>query len=171
MRQNLKKCLWLCAGIAVIAWFGVSRHYAEKERVSRIAKVEAARAVSVLPMGVENAWISYIDKRFSEEIQREDRNLKIRIKHIGAEPSYAYTSRNHPYRVDCNAHNLGISISFGDGEDGSVVNLTGDFSADFANEPKRGVSPYSIASRSLDMKLCQRIAAQLAALAGQSVQP
>jgi hypothetical protein len=171
MRQNLKKYFWLGLCVAVMAWFGISRHHVEEERALRVAGLEAARSVSVLPAGVEETWLRYIDKRFSEEIQREGQNLKVRVSYIEAEPSYAYVSLNHSYKIDCNENDLGFSISFGEGEDSVGVILTGVISSDFKNEPERFVAPDSVASRNLDARLCGYIANQLGALIRQPAQP
>lgn len=171
MRQTLKKYFWLGLCVAVMAWFGISRHHAEEERALRAAEAEAVRSVSVLPAGVEETWLRYIDKRISKEIQREGQNLKVRVSYIGAEPSYAYVSLNHPYQIDCNEHDLGFSISFGEGEESVGVILTGDISSDFKNEPERLVTPDSIASKNLDAKLCSYIANQLAVLMGHPTRP
>lgn len=171
MKKNSKKAVWL-VGCAFLAWFAVSHHRAEKERTLRMAEAEAARSVSVLPAGVEEAWLLYIKGRFSEEIQREGNNLKVRTTYIGAEPSYTYVSLNHPYNIDCNdPDGFGISVSFGKEESSPSANITGMFSPDFKNEPQRGVSPGSIASKNLDEMLCRWVADQLVALTGQSTHP
>lgn len=170
MKQNFKKHLWMGICIALITWFGISHYQSEKEHAQRIAGLEATRSVAVLPNGVEEAWLRYINKRLSEEIQREGQNLKVRVSYIGAEPSYTYVSLNHPYKIDCNEHDLGFGVSFEEGENGVDVALTGDLSSDFKNEPERFVAPDSIASRNLDVKLCGYVASQLSALIQQPSQ-
>ena len=170
--KKTKKYFWLGVGIAIILWFGTSHLHAEKEQTLRMAEAEAARSVSILPAGVAEAWLLYIKGRFSEEIQREGNNLKVRTTYIGAEPSYTYVSLNHPYNIECNGPDgFGISVSFGKEESSPSANITGIFSPDFKNEPERGVPPGSIASKNLDERLCRWVADQLTALTGQPANP
>ncbi len=172
--KPFKKYLWMGCGVVVMAYFGVSHYRAEQEKIIRAAEAKAAQSISVLPEGVEESWMNYVDKRLAEEIQREGRNLRVRTTYIGISPSYSYVSLNYPYQIDCNDDfNFGISVYFGTDEDNSIsAHITGLFSPDHKNEQDQDVPRRSIASKNLDEKLCKLVAQRVAEIISeQPIQP
>jgi hypothetical protein len=146
---------WLI-GVILVACLVLFYADKKEKRLEYLAEAQRLQSISVLPEGVETLWLSYIERRLGEEIQREGHNLRVRTAYIGAAPTYAYVSLNHPYEIDCNGFDLGISVSFTSGEDDSIsAALTGNFSLDHKNEPERGVPIGSIASDRLDLSLCE----------------
>lgn len=129
-----------------------------KEQSVRTIEAQKLYSISDIPTGVEEKWMLYLEKRFSEEIQRESNSLRIRESYMGASPTYSYVSLNHSYEIDCNSFHMGFSVFFPSGvEEGISVSLTGDFSSDHENEPERGVPVGSIASDNLDSTLCKHL--------------
>lgn len=130
----------------------------EKKKSARMLESEKRHSISVLPPGIEEEWMSYLKKRFSEEIQREGNSLRVRESYIGEAPTYSYVSLNHPYEIDCNSFLMGFSVFFpSSGDEGIGVNLTGDFSSDYKNEPEIGIPIDSIAADKLNSALCKHL--------------
>lgn len=135
----------------------------------RKAKAEAAaRAVAVLPQGTEEAWTTYVDRRFTDAIQPQGDLLKVVGMGDKITRQTTVVSRGTPYRITCNPV-IGVSVNFATGGDGTQVPIYGlmDLEPAGRHEPALGVSPNSVAAAHLGETLCARVTAHMQALSGR----
>ena len=149
--------LCVVAGVAAAgaAWID----HEEKQKLAAWQQRKAEDAISILPPGVEDAWIRYVDERLSMRL--EARQNAIRVRYPG-ESKTVLVSLNMPYSVECSP-DLGGSVTFGSGENATAVLIYGflDFES---KEPEMGVRRTSIAAQQLHERLCDRIQSRVATL-------
>lgn len=125
---------------------------------------EAEKAVSILPEGVEAAWLSYVDRRVAATVQRTGPLVKVHgdLDHVTNKTTII--SVNTPYRVECDAL-TGGTVTFGRLDDSVTVTIFGLMVADPSAEraPSLGVNRLSIAATNLTKTLCSRLANAVAA--------
>jgi len=126
----------------------------EKERRDTAARA----AVSELPPGVESAWLAYVDRRVAATIRRRRNTLEVTEFASAAIDRTTIISDNMPYRVDCDSI-IGAEVRFGHGSEYATVPIYGRMVMDRSAEepPPLGVSPASIAAKTLARTLCTRI--------------
>jgi hypothetical protein len=126
------------------------------------------RIVSVLPPGTEEAWNSYVDRRFTAAIVRDGAVIYVGAPLKGLMLSgttmTTIVSINTPYMMNCNFGNG--EITFGYGDNAVVVPIFGWFADMYGKEspPPLGIDTSSIAAERLWAKLCTRISDKLQAL-------
>jgi hypothetical protein len=89
--------------VAAVVLLGVS-YYAYsswQDEIARKAKMDADKAVSVLPFGTREAWISYVDRRLRAVIQPHRGSVRV-IDNVGSvTANTTLVSSNTPYIVSC----------------------------------------------------------------------
>src|SRR5579872_1755847 len=105
--------------IALVFGAGIALHVVSDHRRQVLAdqEAQAARAVTVLPPGVEDEWGAYVDAQIATSIFRRAGTVEI----FG--PTMA-VSVNTPYAVSCDPLS-GASIKFGFGDDVATVEIIG----------------------------------------------
>lgn len=151
---------FVIAGVAAVLamfYYGAiqSRHVEER-------KLALARAVSVLPPGVDTAWTAYVDRRVASAVQRRGNNVQVAAlgDHILGRTNFV--SRDTPYSVSCGSV-IGAIVWFGAGNDQIMVPIYGPSLVEpGADEvPALGVDSRSIAATRLSEALCERISVRM----------
>jgi hypothetical protein len=148
-----------CGAIAFALIYYV--YDARQSTLALQARRDLDKAVNVLPLGTQEAWIGYVDRRVAAAIQLKAGALL--VADLSDEPKYL--SRNTPYQVSCSPI-MGGSIEFGYGENSTTVPIYGvllDHSK-VEKAPLLGVAESSIAAANLTKALCERITVSLTRL-------
>jgi hypothetical protein len=118
-----------------------------------------ARAVSVLPAGIEAAWTTYVDGRLAEAIHGE--GDAIRVEAIISPTTYV--SPNTPYQVYCFPNpKIGAWVTFGGDDDAIMVPIFGTMVGKRrGQQPALGVVGSSVAAARLSESLCGRVTAHV----------
>ena len=122
--------------------------------------LDEAKAVRVLPAGVEEAWSGYADRQLDRIVQpRGDM-----VRFTSAIGTRQFLSRSVPAQVMC-AGNTPM-ILFGQGEDSSLAFLYNNDpeAPDEERPPPLGVHPDSVAARGLWSRLCDHASDRLQAI-------
>jgi hypothetical protein len=152
---------WL-AGCGAITFALIYYVYnARQSTLALQARQDLDKAVDVLPIGTQEAWMGYVDRRVAAAIQLKAGALL--VADLSDEPKYL--SRNTPYQVSCTPY-LGGSIEFGYGENSTTVPIYGLLLDHRKTEmaPPLGVAESSIAAANLTKVLCERITVSLTRL-------
>lgn len=169
---------WIIAALVVllgIAGLSYVRNGAaeSKDRVQSDAEIAAAKAVSVLPAGTEEAWLAYVDRRIAATLHRSGSVVQLTGGVNDIMGKTAYVSVNSPYEVSCFAGQGSLTFGYGHASvfcpNGDEPEIDNDFTvavygyvtnADPSAEksPPLEVSKLSAAARNLDKTLCKRIA-------------
>lgn len=128
----------------------------QAESQARAKALAEAKAVRVLPDGVEEAWSAYMDRQLDRAVQPRGDMIKV----IGIGGIRQFVSRSAPVRVTCSGL---TALHFGLGEEGAMVFLY-DYGHQIRGEegpPPLGVHPDSVAARALRVRLCDHISDRL----------
>ena len=139
----------IAACIGSVKWW--NNKTAEADRVA----YEVAIAVSVLPPGVEQEWMQFVNRRLDDRIRVVEENLL--VQKLRTEGSNNYISRNMPYSVDCRALLGSIKVTFGSGDYKTSVEVA-RLKDNESGSPALPVHPASIAGKQLRQVLCAQVA-------------
>jgi len=159
---------------AVLFYFNHGRQEEHKAKVGG-GKEKAARAVTVLPPGTEEAWNAYIDRRIDSTLERRGSAVRLNDYFSRALSKTIFVSIYSPYEISCDI--IGSSIKFGFSEcahadkDASCDEISpiffymvkegggGYMNPDPSGEqpPPLGVAANSTAADELTAHICQRI--------------
>jgi len=115
-----------------------------------------ALAVDKLPIGVEVAWVGYVENQLAVAIQRREGQIQLFNPIDDIFDTKTYISLNMPYTIDCNSV-LGGSVTFGSGKNSILVPIFGiltKLGTDRTTPPELGVNERSIAAKRLYQNLC-----------------
>ena len=139
----------IVAGACALFYFAhSSNHDAPVDK----AKLDADRAVDVLPRGTLEAWMAYVDRRITATIQPQVGSIS--VTDVANETTFV--SRNTPYRIKCTP--MEGSVEFGYGDNSITVEL---FEGEDESPPALGVIKSSVAAANLSRTLCQHISQSL----------
>jgi hypothetical protein len=173
---------------APAAYLYYDSHKTPQQAEQSVDDDPAALAVTVLPAGVEEQWLAFVDERMETLIERRGDMLAIKDPMtIASGQTGSFVSLNMPYSISCPLYG---QITFGSGDsaidvyvfwmtsgsakqtpepaptnDNSIASLI------MPAEPVLGVSPASKAAQGLRQKLCVRIAEDLQKLLKVSALP
>jgi hypothetical protein len=153
--------LGICAGVA----YCVVADQQKNEQTRR--EFEAAKAVSVLPPGTEQAWLAYADRRIAATMRRQGSAVQVVGLLDRLQNRTTIISISTPYQISCGSR-LGTDVKFGSGDDSITIPIVGDLvrltdrSAEYA--PQLGVHPRSIAATKLYETLCREISDRVQAI-------
>ena len=150
---------WLIVAAIVVVLGGGMYACNERENAAR-QKLRADMAVSVLPPGVEEAWIRYVDRRLHAAVRPSGSALAVVGLLDLARDSTTLVSLNTPYKVSCDPM-AGGSIEFGYGDSGILVPVYGAMAFRAEPAPELGVIKSSVAAKALSRTLCERISMSL----------
>jgi len=157
-RTTIGRFKWLaiCAVVASGLIYYVSS--ARQNTIAMQARLDLDKAVSILPLGTQEAWIEYVDRRVAAAIQL--RSGTISVADLSDESKYV--SRNTPYQVSCSPV-MGGSIEFGYGDNSITVPIYGVLldRSKAESPPPLDVTNSSLAAANLSRALCERIAISL----------
>src|SRR4051812_31670226 len=102
---------WIAIVVVIVCAGAYYVHAAQQRSLAEKAKFNLERAVEVLPPDTEQAWISYVERRFASAMQPKAGAISI----AGTIDDATYVSRNTPYKVSCDPI-TGGSVEFGYGE-------------------------------------------------------
>jgi hypothetical protein len=130
--------------------------YKDKKRAEKEHEIAAAEAVELLPPGVEDAWMEYIDNNLKKIIFKEGDIIRVNKIDVVDNKATIKASPHTDYKITCN-YISGGSINFiGMAEEFEIYGFIHDLDKN-SKQPMIGVADNSIAARHLREKICDKI--------------
>jgi len=108
-KKRSKKLLLLIAGTAIFFYY-IHNRQAEQDASVQAQELEAAKAVTVLPPGTEEAWDAYVDRRVASLLQRRGNSVRLNDLMSKMMSTITIVSVTSPYEITCGI--TGSSIDF-----------------------------------------------------------
>jgi len=159
VRSYLKIGLAIAAcAVAVAIWWQVERLDERRREAVRIKAVEE-NAIDILPPGVQDAWLDYVQQQMDRLLRASTGGLYV---DADGRDEITFVSSNSSYKVTC--HPLsGAAIEFGYGDGSTTVDVFRSLRRGHP-QPSLDVPTGSIAARNLVKALCDRITAHVSSM-------
>lgn len=149
-RTNVAQAIVLALALAFVGWWVIDLQKQSKA-------LDEAKAVRVLPAGIEEALSVYVDRQLDRTVQPRGDVVKV----ISLGGTRQFVSRNSPFQVTCAGEIVILSFGRGEGHPMALLYSYRDRVRGAEELPPLGVHPDSVAARGLWSRLCDHVSDRL----------